>query len=73
MHPARDLGRNPLFQIFFNMLDVPAHIELEGLEVRTLGVSDVESKFDLTVYASDTPAGTGLHGFITARCTSRTP
>lgn len=57
MHPARDLGRNPLFQIFFNMLDVPAHIELEGLEVHTLDVSDVESKFDLTVYASDTPSG----------------
>jgi len=57
MQPVRDLGRNPLFQIFFNMLDVPAQIELEGLEVHTLDVSDVESKFDLTVYASDTPSG----------------
>lgn len=56
--PQRDLSRTPLFQHFFNMIN----IEVQGEEVidlaRELGLqaagnTEAESKFDLTLYASE--------------------
>ncbi len=53
----RDLSWTPLFQVFFNMLNPGmggiASLQLSGLEVEPLSVSEVESKFDLTVYLSE--------------------
>src|SRR6202011_4469682 len=58
----RDLSRNPLFQVFFNMLNLPevdgrvAELEIEGLSEAT-----ADAKFDLTMYASEMPQGLRLH------------
>jgi len=51
-HSARDLSHTPVFQVFFNMLNleqVPA--SLSGLEVERVALPDPEAKFDLTLYA----------------------
>ena len=54
LQPKRDLSRTPLFQVFFNMLNFPDfHIELPGLTVEGLPLSEVWSKFDLTLYISE--------------------
>ncbi|MEM7584449.1 MAG: amino acid adenylation domain-containing protein, partial [Acidobacteriota bacterium] len=56
--PERDLSRTPLFQIFFNMLNLPrlesrALLHGEPLEFEPLDRPEIESKFDLTVYLSE--------------------
>jgi non-ribosomal peptide synthetase component F len=51
--PQRDLGRNPLFQVFVNLIDVSggAGLQLPGLQAGAAGVGGAElSKFDLTLY-----------------------
>ena len=58
----RDLSRNPLFQVYFNMLNLPegryhsAEIGFEGQEALLL-----DAKFDLTLYAQETAAGLALY------------
>ena len=54
LKPERDLSRTPIFQVFLNLLNLPA----EGEEDGGADIADVHSKFDLTVYA--TPAASGL-------------
>lgn len=57
LHPVRDLSRTPVFQVFLNVLNVP----VDGLvsddiqDVRTLGLAEPPSKFDLTLYVSEHP------------------
>ncbi len=52
LRPARDLARTPLFQVFFNMLNLPSEpIVLEELTLEPLAASQPPSKFDLTLYA----------------------
>jgi amino acid adenylation domain-containing protein/non-ribosomal peptide synthase protein (TIGR01720 family) len=59
LQPERDLSRTPLFQVYFNMLNFPAaRVELAGLAVEMLTPPEVESKFDLTLYARE--EGDGL-------------
>jgi amino acid adenylation domain-containing protein len=54
LRPERDLSRTPLFQVFFNMLNVGGPmVELSGLKIETLSHSEVESKFDLTIYVRE--------------------
>ena len=54
LRPERDLSRTPLFQVFFNMLNVGESIvELSGLKVEMLSHSEVESRFDLTIYVRE--------------------
>jgi len=57
LKPERDLSRTPLFQVFFNMLNVPgSRIELPGLRMETMGRSkhgENVSKFDVTLYARE--------------------
>jgi len=49
----RDLSRNPLFQVWFNMLNFEdGKIELQGLTVEPL-LQQVNSKFDLTLYLQE--------------------
>ncbi len=50
----RDLSRTPLFQVLFNMLNLPpAELSLPGLAVRVLTPAEAPSKFDLTFYIAE--------------------
>ncbi|HTQ81310.1 MAG TPA: condensation domain-containing protein, partial [Thermoanaerobaculia bacterium] len=50
----RDLSRTPLFQILFNMLNLPAtSLELPGLELQMLNPPEMPSKFDMTFYLAE--------------------
>jgi len=52
--PERDLSRNPLFQVFFNMINLPeTETVLPGLSLETATNPDAASKFDLTVYVGE--------------------
>ena len=54
----RDLSRTPLFQVFFNMLNLPnTQIELPNLKVEILSLLEVEAKFDLTLYVKEQNEG----------------
>ena len=51
LHVERDLSRTPLFQVFFNMLNVNSEsIDLLGLKGELINRLDAEAKFDLTLY-----------------------
>jgi amino acid adenylation domain-containing protein len=50
----RDLSRTPLFQVFFNMLNLPSEeVRLPGLEVEFMTPPEVGAKFDLTLYVRE--------------------
>ncbi|MCK5056391.1 MAG: amino acid adenylation domain-containing protein, partial [Candidatus Aminicenantes bacterium] len=51
--PERDLSRTPLFQVFFNMLNLPGiEVELPGLKIGNFPLPIAVSKFDFTIYIS---------------------
>ncbi len=51
VQPERNLGRNPLFQVFLVMLNTPTpKLELAGLELAPLAVDTRTSKFDLSLF-----------------------
>ncbi len=52
LQPARSLSYTPLFQVFFNMLNLPAWDQWLGpeLALEVAGSPTVQSKFDLTLY-----------------------
>jgi Condensation domain len=58
LEPERDLSRTPLFQVFFNMLNLESwqsySPELCGLTAEPLLLLEPDSKFDLTFYARET-------------------
>jgi len=50
----RDLSRSPLFQVLFNMLNLPVSgLSLPELELRALTPPEIPSKFDMTFYLSE--------------------
>jgi amino acid adenylation domain-containing protein len=52
--PERDLSKTPLFQVFFNMANLPDYRgAIAGLDVDYLFSALAESKFDLTLYAME--------------------
>jgi len=54
LQTERDLSRTPLFQVFFNMLNLPGgEVDLPGLEVEFLTPPEVGAKFDLTLYVRE--------------------
>ncbi len=54
LKPARDLSRTPVFQVFFNMLNLPAQeARLSDLEIEWGPAPEPESKFDLTLYVRE--------------------
>jgi amino acid adenylation domain-containing protein len=54
INPRRDLSRNPLFQIMFNMADLTERVlQLAGCEVQKESFFDPEAKFDITLYAPE--------------------
>ncbi|MCP4661094.1 MAG: amino acid adenylation domain-containing protein, partial [bacterium] len=53
LRPERSLSHSPLFQVFFNMLNLPERrFAVPGLRVEGLSLPEPESKFDLTVYVA---------------------
>ena len=60
LRPERDLSRTPLFQVFFNMLNLGGStFELSGLRAERVQTSNTESgfdptsKFDITLYVAE--------------------
>ena len=54
LNPERSLNRTPLFQVFFNMINLPFdRIDLPGLTGESVFAEDYGSKFDLTLYVND--------------------
>ncbi|MGA9769977.1 MAG: amino acid adenylation domain-containing protein [Blastocatellia bacterium] len=54
LQPERDLSRQPLFQVFFNMLNFDSKpFEIDGLSAEFLSSAEYRSKFDLTLYAKE--------------------
>ena len=54
INPVRDLSRTPLFQAFFNMVNLPeVRLAVEGLDIAPLAAPEASAKFDLTVYAAE--------------------
>jgi len=66
MQPARDLSRQPIYQVNFTFQNLPAESLLvpveRGLRTRFLGVGHVTAKVDLGLYVQE--AGSGLQGAL---------
>ena len=61
LNPPRDLSRTPLFQVFFNMLNLePPPAEAHGLRLDGLRTPTGDSKFDLTLYVRSLAEGDEL-------------
>lgn len=70
LRPKRDLSRTPYFQVFFNLLNLPeSGQDISGLSIKPIFGKDDESgegheahaKFDLNLYAKETPEGLQLN------------
>ncbi|QSQ17130.1 non-ribosomal peptide synthetase [Myxococcus landrumensis] len=58
LHPERNLGQNPLFQVMFSLQEsATASASLDGLALTPLSVETGTSKFDLLMALEETPAG----------------
>ncbi|HEY0738799.1 MAG TPA: amino acid adenylation domain-containing protein [Herpetosiphonaceae bacterium] len=58
LQPERNLSHTPLFQVFFNMLNLPdTHLKLPGLDVELLAPPELGAKFDLTLYVEEQADG----------------
>lgn len=63
LQPERDITRTPLFQVFFNLINLPEETNtLSGLTIESMDGVEVDqvSKFDLTLYAKETDQGLNL-------------
>ncbi|MER7583147.1 amino acid adenylation domain-containing protein [Kitasatospora sp. NPDC097691] len=59
LRPDRDLSRNPLFQVMFELLHTRrSPLEIDGVEVEELPADWQVAKFDLTVTFEEQPDGT---------------
>ena len=62
LHLERDMSRTPLFQVFFNMLNIPYdRIDMPGVTTEILAPPEVGAKFDLTLYAIEQSDRIRLH------------
>ncbi|MFP5263078.1 MAG: amino acid adenylation domain-containing protein [Blastocatellia bacterium] len=63
LQPARDMSRNPLFQVAFQLQNAPnPGMKLAGLRVRQEGAENVISTFDLDMQIIE--SGRGLTGLL---------
>ena len=63
LQPERDLGRSPLFQVSFNLLNyVDERLEIPGLSISPLKVDNGTTKFDLTLFMVE--GAEGLRGWL---------
>src|SRR5262249_52195859 len=54
INPQRDLSRNPLFQVMFNMADTSERVlKLAGCQTVKLRPSEPEAKFDIVLHAPE--------------------
>src|SRR5207253_3563126 len=54
INPQRDLSRNPLFQVMFNMADTSERtLTLPGCAVTKLSSADPSAKFDIVLHAPE--------------------
>ncbi|KAB8318928.1 amino acid adenylation domain-containing protein [Tolypothrix campylonemoides VB511288] len=61
LQPERDTSRNPLFQVWFNMLNLgDMQVELPGLVVEPISIPEAASKFDLNLYVTEQQQGIQL-------------
>ena len=61
LHPQRDLGRNPLFQVMFILQNAPMDaLELPGLRIEPMLIESERAIFDLTLVTHDTAQGLEL-------------
>ena len=52
LRPRRELDHVPLFQVFFNVINVAGdNLQIPGLDVEGFPANEIDSKFDLTFYA----------------------
>jgi amino acid adenylation domain-containing protein len=58
LQPERELGRIPLFQVWFVLQNAPrASLQLKGLELRGMDVHNGTAKFDLGLFITEKPDG----------------
>jgi amino acid adenylation domain-containing protein len=63
LQPARDLSRNPVFQVSFALQNAPMQeLELPGLSLRTQEFESLTTRFDLECHMWDVAGG--LQGFL---------
>jgi amino acid adenylation domain-containing protein len=63
LQPARDLSRNPIFQVTFALQNAPMQdLELPGLTLRTQEFESLTTRFDLECHIWDVAGG--LQGFL---------
>lgn len=56
LDPKRDLSRNPLFEVFLNVVNLETvELKLSGLDVSLMQTGLEAAKFDLTLYAVEAP------------------
>ncbi|WP_375515431.1 amino acid adenylation domain-containing protein [uncultured Nostoc sp.] len=61
LQPERDTSRNPLFQVWFNMLNLKdIKLELPGVAIEPVSMLETASKFDLTLYVTEKNQGIQL-------------
>jgi amino acid adenylation domain-containing protein len=61
LQPERDLSRTPIFQVWFNMLNLADNeLKLSGLKVEPYSIHSSRSKFDLTLYVREQQQGIQL-------------
>ena len=58
LNPSRSYGRNPYFQLFFNMLNFENRVgKVMDLEASWLTQTELNAQFDVTVYAEEQEEG----------------
>ncbi len=61
LQPERDLSRNPIIQVWFNMLNLAnSPLQMVGLEIESLPFAETTSKFDLSLYVTEKTDGIEL-------------
>ncbi|MFL6253445.1 MAG: condensation domain-containing protein [Pyrinomonadaceae bacterium] len=60
LHPEREAGRSPLFQVMLVLQNAPfTELSVSGLAFTPFAVGNPTSKFDLTLFMGETPEGIG--------------
>ncbi|NJN81857.1 MAG: hypothetical protein HC802_05925 [Caldilineaceae bacterium] len=63
LHPPRELNRNPLFDVMFSLQNMPrSEVQLADLHCQRLSSSEVDSKFDLSLFMHE--SDNGLEGSL---------
>ena len=55
LKPPRDRSRTPLFQVVFDLHNIPLELNLQGTKLTPIRLPLRPAKFDLTLFISETP------------------